>query len=375
MEQILKNVRIMVRRDTAAIWNTVNPVLADGEIGLEKDTKLFKFGDGTTSWRELPYANDGKAVLFDSVPTTSDYEFSPGVLGINIATGLVYILIDNTPNAAVWQNLVSMEQLQELISGLGVGDMLKSEYATNGTAGKVDKAQTADKFAATKSVTLTGDATGTVSSDFATGATIPVTLSTVLTGGAGSGLHKITVDDKGRVTAVTNVAAADLPDITLSKVTDAGTAAKLNTGTAAGNVVVVESDGKINTSLLPTIRVVDVKEFTTVAQMLAWSEADEGDIAVVNLATGVEVYILKGDTPSEIDSWIRLNIPTGAVITVNGQSGVVTLTTSNIAEGTNLYYTEARATANFKANLALATELLRNTDTYVLDGGNAALDA
>ena len=36
----------------------------------------------------------------------------------------------------------------------------------------------------------------------------------------------------------------------------------------------------------------------------------------------------------------------GAVDSVNGQTGVVVLTTSNIAEGTNLYFTDARVEAN-----------------------------
>lgn len=47
--------RIQVRRDTAANWTSVNPVLADGEQGLERDTKQTKFGDGVTAWNALDY--------------------------------------------------------------------------------------------------------------------------------------------------------------------------------------------------------------------------------------------------------------------------------------------------------------------------------
>lgn len=46
---------IQIRRGTAAQWTTANPVLASGEMGLETDTKEFKFGDGTTTWTALPY--------------------------------------------------------------------------------------------------------------------------------------------------------------------------------------------------------------------------------------------------------------------------------------------------------------------------------
>lgn len=47
--------RIQLRRDTAANWATVNPVLADGEIGLEQDTGQFKLGNGVSTYTALPY--------------------------------------------------------------------------------------------------------------------------------------------------------------------------------------------------------------------------------------------------------------------------------------------------------------------------------
>ena len=47
--------RIQLRRDTAANWAAVNPVLADGEIGLEQDTGQFKVGNGMSTWTSLPY--------------------------------------------------------------------------------------------------------------------------------------------------------------------------------------------------------------------------------------------------------------------------------------------------------------------------------
>jgi hypothetical protein len=46
---------IQWRRGSAALWTATNPVLADGEWGLEKDTKKGKFGDGVTAWNSLTY--------------------------------------------------------------------------------------------------------------------------------------------------------------------------------------------------------------------------------------------------------------------------------------------------------------------------------
>lgn len=51
--------RIQLRRGTAANWASFNPVLAQGEPGIESDTGKQKFGNGTTAWASLPYASAG----------------------------------------------------------------------------------------------------------------------------------------------------------------------------------------------------------------------------------------------------------------------------------------------------------------------------
>lgn len=48
-------VQIQFRRGTADEWETVDPVLAVAEMGIETDTKLFKIGDGVQTWNELEY--------------------------------------------------------------------------------------------------------------------------------------------------------------------------------------------------------------------------------------------------------------------------------------------------------------------------------
>lgn len=47
--------RIQMRRDTAANWTSANPVLAQGEPGIETDTLKIKIGDGATAWTSLAY--------------------------------------------------------------------------------------------------------------------------------------------------------------------------------------------------------------------------------------------------------------------------------------------------------------------------------
>ena len=48
-------VRLQFRRGTAAQWESANPVLSQGELGLTYDTGQFKVGDGSTAWNALPY--------------------------------------------------------------------------------------------------------------------------------------------------------------------------------------------------------------------------------------------------------------------------------------------------------------------------------
>lgn len=53
--------QIQLRRDTAANWTSTNPTLAQGELGIETDTRKIKIGDGTTAWNSLAYASGGGA--------------------------------------------------------------------------------------------------------------------------------------------------------------------------------------------------------------------------------------------------------------------------------------------------------------------------
>jgi hypothetical protein len=51
--------RIQLRRGTAAQWEESNPVLGQGEPGIELDTGKQKFGNGVAAWSALAYASVG----------------------------------------------------------------------------------------------------------------------------------------------------------------------------------------------------------------------------------------------------------------------------------------------------------------------------
>lgn len=57
MSNVITYQRFWQRRDTAANWSLVNPILAAGEIGVETGSLTrFKVGDGITAWNSLRYS-------------------------------------------------------------------------------------------------------------------------------------------------------------------------------------------------------------------------------------------------------------------------------------------------------------------------------
>lgn len=60
--------RILHRYNEANYWAELNPILGEGEIGIESDTNLCKIGDGKTLWNDLPFAGgDGKKRFIQSL--------------------------------------------------------------------------------------------------------------------------------------------------------------------------------------------------------------------------------------------------------------------------------------------------------------------
>lgn len=57
--------KIQLRRDTSANWTRVNPILADGEPGVDITNKKIKYGDGSTAWRDLAYASGAATATGD----------------------------------------------------------------------------------------------------------------------------------------------------------------------------------------------------------------------------------------------------------------------------------------------------------------------
>lgn len=94
-------VTLIIRNATAQNWTTRNPVLAEGEFGLETNTFLIKMGDGVTTWNNLRYLNKLDPAYFktehDGTLTFSDeFKVTLNNLIIN-AGGSATIIIPNDP--------------------------------------------------------------------------------------------------------------------------------------------------------------------------------------------------------------------------------------------------------------------------------------
>lgn len=62
---------IQLRRDNESNWTGVNPVLAQGELGVDLDSFNIKIGNGVSSWNELPYSMGGEIYAGTSFSTVS----------------------------------------------------------------------------------------------------------------------------------------------------------------------------------------------------------------------------------------------------------------------------------------------------------------
>jgi hypothetical protein len=225
---------------------------------------------------------------------------------------------------------------------------------------------------------------------------------TVPVANGGTGAATLTGYVKGNGTA-NMTAAATIPS---TDVTGLGTMAAQNSnnvaitgGTMSGvaitgyipttekaqplGVATLDAAGKVPTSQIPMqgdLNYQGTWNASTNTPTLTSSVGTKGYYYVVDVAGSTN---LNGITDWQVGDWAIFNGSiwqkvdnTDAVTSVNGQTGTVVLTTTNIAEGTNLYYTDARARTAISAGTGIsydnATGVITNAapdQTVSLTGG------
>jgi hypothetical protein len=185
-----------------------------------------------------------------------------------------------------------------------------------------------------------------------------VLTGTIPVANGGTGAATLTGYVKGTgTTAMT--ASATIPN---TDITGLGTASTKDAGSANG-VATLDAGGKVPVSELPAavlgaISYQGTWNASTNTPTLTSSVGTKGYYYVVDVSGNTN---LNGITDWVIGDWAIFNGSvwqkvdnTDAVTSVNGQTGVVVLTTTNIAEGTNLYYTDTRARASNSAGTGIS---------------------
>jgi hypothetical protein len=141
-------------------------------------------------------------------------------------------------------------------------------------------------------------------------------------------------------------------------------------------VATLDASGKVPTSQIPMqgdLNYQGTWNASTNTPTLVSSTGTKGYYYVVDVAGSTN---LNGITDWQVGDWAIFNGSvwqkvdnTDAVSSVNGQTGTVVLTTTNIAEGTNLYYTDARA----RASVSGGTGISYNSTTGVITNSSPSL--
>lgn len=119
---------------------------------------------------------------------------------------------------------------------------------------------------------------------------------------------------------------------------------------ASNGVATLDAGGKVPVSQLPNsiMEFKGVWDASTNTPTLADGTGNAGDVYLVsvagtqNLGSG-NITFAAGDWAVHDGSIWQKSVNSNSVVSVNGYTGVVSLTSSDIAEGTNLYFTDERA--------------------------------
>ena len=101
MAEVTYKTIFQLKRGTLEAWNTVNPILRQGEPGFAYDANILRIGDGTRAWKDLPdiaggeysvSADGASVILTGSVLSLYGYaSASEGQIPQKGANGLVWI--------------------------------------------------------------------------------------------------------------------------------------------------------------------------------------------------------------------------------------------------------------------------------------------
>lgn len=143
-----------------------------------------------------------------------------------------------------------------------------------------------------------------------------------------------------------------------------GTAAYCDTGTSEGNVPIINEQGKLDNSLIPSLAITDTFVAENEDEMLNLPGVEKGDICIRTDEN--KTYILDdkpkevmtlAENATELSDWIELKTPTSEVTSVNGEKGDVTLTIPTVVQ------TRGTSTTDVMSQKAVTDSLATKVDT------------
>jgi len=157
-----------------------------------------------------------------------------------------------------------------------------------------------------------------------------------------------------------------------------GSASRYNAGTGAGNVPVIDSNGKLQSAIIPQIAITDTFVVASQTAMLALTTAQIGDVAVRTDVS--KSFILKEAGTSTLSHWQELLTPADKVSSVNGKTGAVTISLSELGGvststysshvSSNLHLTDAQRTK--LANLYLTDVKYGSSNSAIASASSAS---
>ena len=106
---------IKLRRDTTANWASANPVLADGEPGLNTTLGLVKYGNGATAWNSLAYSGVDPATTMTARGSDPNNWNTMTQMGVYLVNRDSWAGTSNTPtDSLVFDGLVQVENVDNV---------------------------------------------------------------------------------------------------------------------------------------------------------------------------------------------------------------------------------------------------------------------